>query len=44
MHALDNVAQPLRHAGVEKRRSQEKAAALLDELGILERATFYQNF
>lgn len=38
MHALDNVAQPLRHAGVKSGEARKKAAALLEELGILERA------
>ncbi len=38
MHAIDNVAQPLRHQGVLPGPARKKAQALLDSLGMGERS------
>ncbi len=38
LNALDNVAQPLRHAGVRAREARRRAMEMLDSLGIADRA------
>jgi ABC-type lipoprotein export system ATPase subunit len=38
MNALDNVAQPLRHAGVRAKKARQRAMEMLTRLGVEERA------
>ncbi len=38
LNALDNVAQPLRHAGIRAREARRRAMEMLDSLGVADRA------